>query len=304
MVFVTHLKNPKKVIQALAKEPMDKWKLKGKTGLAYPRVHEVIKRIEKSGYVTVFSKKKSERGLTIKVFSLTFKGVLAYVTSVSLVPPPVLGWLNENPEEFKKRHRHENKRYWKKMEQFVEFLEFYGKLLDYPIFKEIRWLTKNYGKPYICSVIIGVARLIERLSISPTGASQMIKELKKQIRKLEKERKVYENNPWLRKMSMYATIDGKEEEKEEWEVDILRQTNNRIKSVERNLQATLNYERNWLQKHFAELFLGRIIYTTPEKSTTLNEELYKLSKELLDRKLNREIIPLKKAVALFGGNKG
>jgi hypothetical protein len=59
-----------------------------------------------------------------------------------------------------------------------------------------------------------------------------------------------------------------------------------------------------LEKHFAELFLGRIIYATPEKSITLNEALYKLSKELLDKKLDREIIPLKKAVALFGGNEG
>jgi predicted ArsR family transcriptional regulator len=68
------MKNPQKLLDALASKPMTKWELKQITGIDYPRVHEAISLLEKEGYAKALDTITSKRGRDMKLYGLDIQG--------------------------------------------------------------------------------------------------------------------------------------------------------------------------------------------------------------------------------------
>ncbi|MEM2108763.1 MAG: hypothetical protein QXL10_05725, partial [Candidatus Bathyarchaeia archaeon] len=77
MVAIVEMKNPRIIFEALAVKPMTKWELQQETKLEYPRVHEAISLLESEHYVKVLDTVPSKKGREMKIYGLTFKGVIA-----------------------------------------------------------------------------------------------------------------------------------------------------------------------------------------------------------------------------------
>jgi len=295
MVSLKSLKNPQKVIHALAVHPMSKWELKEKANLKYPRVHEAVALLENNGYVKVFDEMSSQKGLPMKIYGLTFRGVTAYLASLSLEAPPHIGEPGESIEAFKERYAKEKERYMKEVEQLARFLERYGKLLDYAIFTEIRWLAERC-RLHVYPDILDVAKLTEAFPPFPTGASQLIKALKKQKQALKKRKWHMLRHPKLQKKIVGTiTQNGKTEEAE---YDPFAEVNEAIKQTEEELEILLVKENEWWQRGFAKRFFERIVHLR-SKRRTHNEALHRFAEELLKIEKELELDVLEKAVALF-----
>jgi uncharacterized protein YukE len=295
MVSLKSLKNPQKIIHALATNPMSKWELKEETKLEYPRVHEAVALLGNNGYVKVFDEMTSQKGIPMKIYGLTFRGVMAYLASLSLEAPPQIYEPDESVEAFKERYAKEKERYMKEIEQLARFLECYGKLLDYPVFTEIRWLAERFTL-HIYRDILDVAELTEAFPPFPAGASQLIKafEEKKQALKKRKWRMVKYQE--LKKKTISAiTQNGKTEEVEH---DPFAEVNEAIKQTEKQLETLLAKENEWWQREFAKRFFERIVHLG-SKEKTYNEALHRFAKELLKKEKELELDVLEKALALF-----
>lgn len=300
MAQIVSLKNPWKVIQVLATKPMSKWELKEKSGLEYPRVHEAVALLENDGYVKVYDEVISEKRLSMRIYGLRFKGAVAYLASISLEPPPQIGEPDESADAFKERYTKEKEKYIKHVEHLTKFLESYGKLLNYPIFKEIRWLAERCGR-FIYHSILDVAKLTEAFPPFPSGASQMVKELRKQKESLRKEKWQMLRHQELReKLVVTVTEDGKETK--QMEFDPFADVNQRLSQIEQELEMLLTKENEWWERGFAERLFERIVYLKSERKMH-NDALHKFAEELLKKKKELEIATLEKAVKLFDGEK-
>jgi len=298
MVSTVLLKNPRKVMMALAEHgPMNKWKIKEKVNLEYPRVHEAISKLENEGYVKVYDIETSDKGLNMKIYGLTFRGVTSYLASVSLEPPPAIGEPGESIEAFSKRYTEEKHRYLAEIEKLAKFLEFYGELLDYPIFKEARWLAERCGVN-VYHDILDVAKLTEMYPPFPSAAMQIIKELKKQKQTLKKKKWQMLKAPQMRKKSVVTIIEnGKTREVE---FDPFADVNKRLNQVEQKLEILLNKENEFWKWEFAERFFERLV-PLKGRGKMNNENLRKFAEEGYRRKMELEVEPWKKAVDLFSG---
>lgn len=287
---LTSFKNSKKIIQALAAfSPMNRWTLKEKTGLAYPRVYESVTRLENNGYVQDFGEERSGRGVIIKVYGLAFKGVLAYLAYIPLHPPSIIGKPGESTETFKNRYVREKKAYLEEVERLARVLESYGGLLDYAIFEQIRWLAERYSL-LIYNLVLKIA---QPLSLSPS----FVGGLKKRKRELEGEREKLQKHPWLSKLMVFSTSDRAKGQIEEVEIDLLAQIDDKLKQVEMEMEIVRKAENELLKQRFAVEFF-RTTSILPGKGEMRNETLYALAKELLEKK-KHEIAPLEKVVGQF-----
>lgn len=296
MVSVTSFKNPRRVIEALAKSgPMSKWKLKEETQLDYSRVHEVIKRLQKRGYVKVFEEIRSKKNLPMSIYGLTFKGVMAYLASFPLKYPTPHGKVGETTEDFKKRYVQEFREYLKRREDFEKTLEDQGKLLDYVIFKEIRWLAKHYIESHICSLFLQISESVEAYSRSPESPAQRIRRLQREKSNLIREK---EERPAMlpKKLIMFTEVNGK---RKEWEVDLSEELNNKISQKDQELKVWREIEHKLLEQRFSEQFFRQLSYYKNEGEMH-NEALRQSARGLLE-KMKREIAPWEKIVGLFSG---
>lgn len=88
--FVEPPKAQFKILLRLAQRgPMTKWQLKKKwkkyDSMAYSTIHQAIKALEAVGWVKALDKKKkSEKGLLIKIYGLTLEGILWFSSRLAL----------------------------------------------------------------------------------------------------------------------------------------------------------------------------------------------------------------------------
>ena len=291
MTPITSSKNSKKIIQALAVfDPMNRWILKEKTGLAYPRVYEAVTRLKNDSYVQVFGERLSKKGVIIRIYGLSFKGVLAYLASISLHPPSMIRKPSESTEDFKSRNVEEAKACLEEVEKLTGVLESYGELLDYAIFKQIRWLAERYSL-LIYNLILKVA---QPFSSSPP----FVGGLKKRKRELEREREKLQKHPWLpKKLMLFSTSESAKGQIEEVEIDFLAEIDEKLKQVEMEMEIVRKAENELLKQRFAVDFFRKIAIL-PGKGEMRNETLHVLAEELLERK-KHEIAPLEKVVRQF-----
>jgi len=298
MVSIVSRKNPKKVIEVLAENgPLSKWQLKEKAKLEYPRVHEAVSKLENDGYVKVYDTMTSDKGLTMKIYGLTFRGVTAYLASVSLVPPLGIGEPGEDVEAFKKRYAEEKSRYLTEVEKLVEFLKSYGELLDYAIFKENRWLAERYGH-HVYHDILDVAKLTELYPPFPPGALQLIKELKKQRQALKKEKWQMTRHPSMqRKAVVTITHNGKTEEIEH---DHFAEVNEKLSQTEQQLEILLDKENEWWKRGFAVRFAQRT-HHLKAKGEMRNENLHRFFRSVAQKIRKLELEDVEKMADIFNG---
>lgn len=282
MASALTLKNPQKILKTLASKPMTKWELKKEAKMEYSRVHEAIAILENEGRVKAFDSIISQRGRDMKIYGLTFKGTIAHLASLQLEPPTRIGNPGESVEDFKQRCMHEEEAYQKALEKLIHFLESQGRLLDYALFKEARWLLSRYGD-HVFPEILEIARLIEDLQPFPSGAMQLLKHSRKELSELKQRKWGLLRDVDLREkrdiLIMEDHGEGKTEEKESF--DPFVEVNNQIAVVEQRLDILLQKENEWWQRGFAARFAERFSHY-PVTGDMRNEALHKLFKKVAD----------------------
>ena len=301
MASIVSSKNPQKILQALATKPMTKWDLKQKTKIEYPRVHEAISLLENDGYAKAYDTITSQRGREMKLYGLTFKGVVAYLASINLEPPDKLIPLapGESLEAYREKREKEKQQYLRELEKITQFLETYGKVLDYTFFKEIRWLADRYGHD-IFHDILGIAELVNALQPFPSGAMQLIKQKQKHINELKNQKWQILREPELQeKNKTTITVEGKIVETDFY--DPLAYVNEKLKSEEEDLKKLRSQENKWWSMGFAARFAER--YQALEgKGDMRNEALHEFFKQVTDHFRQLEVEDSENMAKVFKGS--
>ena len=230
MATIIEMKNPNKILNKLATKPMTKWELKQTLGIKYPRVSDAISLLEKDGYAITVGTTTSERNKELKLYGLTFKGIVAHLASITILEknesennteseinktnkiihePSSISPLHkyETIEAYKKRQEKEEEKYHKELEKIAVFLEIYGRTLHYPLFSEIRWLKEKYGHE-IFKTLIWQAKIINDLQPFPMGAMRLIKSTQKQVNDLRNQRWLILRQPELQNKKKTRVIKG------------------------------------------------------------------------------------------------
>jgi DNA-binding Lrp family transcriptional regulator len=313
MVTTSTLKNPPKILKALASKTMTMtiWDLSEETKIDYKRVHELISPLEKKGYVKAFGKKLSQRGGKMELYGLTFKGTIAYLASLQLERPTGIVKPGESIEDFIKRDDHEKESYQKKvLEKLMPFLERQGKLLDYALFKEIRWLASRYHQANLAQLskpdqanlaqlskpsdhklqkILEIAYLIE--GRSPSATMQLLKASRKELHILKQKKKVLDREMILGEGKIEVT---------EFLNKVVAEINDEITEVKQSIEILYKKENVWLQREFTSLFAERYSHA-PSQGDMHNEALSKLFKQVADDIRCQEVEPLEAMAQAFKG---
>jgi hypothetical protein len=298
---VLNLENPQKILRALSAGPMTKWELKEKTGMEYPRVHEAVALLERDGRVKVFDKLTSKKGREMKVYGLTFKGVVAYLASLELQRPQQIYPLGpgETVESVKEKYAAEKEAYQKQLEEIVVFLERYGRLLNYPLFKEIRWLMERWR--FVVEDILEIAKFIEFYKPFPKGFMQLIKNMRRSLAKLKSDKWEMLRNPQMREPVIIEIMEGKLVKKEQ--IDPLKDIEEEIQRKERELAVLLQKEEEWWKRSFTAQFAERYESYKPTKDKDMRSKaLHELFKKTAEEIRQLEIKPLEKMAMLFKGS--
>ena len=287
--------NSEKVIWQLAVSgKINKWDIKKKTNMPYPRVHETIVILEKQKLVKKVGEKTVKNKLPSPIYGLTFKGALTYLSMQKLTELDFVGFQGESKEEFKKRYLKSHKKRSNEFEKLQNLLKTFGKDFDYPIFNQIDWLLDNYGR-MILPIILKLA------TKQITNPSLTIEESKQQQKKDEKHllRSIdtIKNRPFLQKMLTY-TDDGKGRVYKEY--DVLKDEEIRLEYLRRYIEMTLQAEKEYLRKSFAYDFFINLTYWKKNKQDG-NEVLAKFALELLEEK-RKALAPLERIVEKLGEN--
>ena len=298
---VIDLENPKKILQALSVGPMTKWELKKKAEMEYSRVHEAVSLLERDGRVRVFDKVTSEKGLEMKVYGLTFKGVVAYLASVELKRPEQIYPLKpgETVESARKKYDSEREAYQKQLKEVTAFLERYGQLLDYALFKEIHWLMERY--PFVVEDIVGIAKFIEFFRPFPRGFMQTIEGAEKSLSELKRKKWEMLRNPQMREPVVIEIQEGKIVRRESF--DPFEEVENEIKILEERLRILRQKEEEWWRRCFTACFAERYeAYKPKEGKDMRNKALNKLFAQAAEEIRRLEVEPLEKMAELFEGS--
>jgi hypothetical protein len=271
---IIKLKNPKKILNALAAAPMTKWELSQKTEMEYPRVHEAISLLEKNRYVTVLNTLRSQRGRDMKLYGYTFKGVIAYLASIP------------NAE---KQPRQE-------LEKLTKTLETYGEILDYALFKEVRWLINHYGS-HILEALVDTAKLVEDLQPFPTGAMRVLTQTEKQAADLKKRKwKLLKQPKHQEKLTFTILEDGKPVKTVVH--DPLAEVTEEIEDAEQQLEILRRHESNWWSMSFAARIAERL-QIRQGKGDLHNKELYRFFKQTAEFFRTLQVEPAEKTAQTF-----
>jgi len=298
---VLDLENPQKILRALSAGPMTKWELKKKTGMEYPRVHEAVAFLESDGRVKVFDKLTSLKGREMKVYGLTFKGVVAYLASLKLEHPQEIYPLKpgETVESVKERYAAEKEAYEKQLEEIVVFLERYGMLLNYALFREIRWLMERWR--FVVEDILEIAKFIEFYKPFPKSFMQLIENKRRSLAELKREKWKMLRNPQMRTPIMVKIQEGKLVKKEQ--IDPLKDVEEEIQRLEKDLKVLLQKEEEWWQRSFTTRFAERYEgYKPAEGKDMSSKTLHELFKKTAEEIRRLEIEPLEKMAKLFKGS--
>ncbi|MGE5532785.1 MAG: hypothetical protein ACM3UN_00390, partial [Bacillota bacterium] len=276
------------VLKSLAeKKALNMWEIKEQKQLFYSTVHKAINTLQKEGSVEPVKTQKSEKGVKTTLFSLTFQGFVRYLAS-----QPEL-W---HPKEIAPLRDAEllNKKQEKKKEEFLKLLvttEAYGELLDYAIFKEIRWLTERYG-PYLLHDVVDVARLVE-----VSGAFDLIERYRGQLNQAEREKKKIMGNPEFRRKVKTSILENGKTVKASY-YDPVEEVEQKIRSTERCLEILLRKQTEWWRRMFAVRLAERILIS-PAEGDMHNEALYSLFKQVADKIRELEVEPIENMAQVF-----
>ena len=222
MPSITEMKNPYKILNKLSTKPMTKAEIKKALRIEYSRASESILVLERDGYLITLDTISSERGKDTKLYGLTFKGTITYLSSISIInqnesknnTEPELNKPNkiihkpskisplrkyETIEEYNQRKEKEKEKYHKELEKIANFLETYGKQLHYPLFSEIQWLKEKYGYD-IFETLIREAKIIIDLKPFPSSGMLNINNAQKKVKDLRNRKWALQRDPELKKI--------------------------------------------------------------------------------------------------------
>ena len=236
----------------------------------------------------------------MKLYGLTFRGVVAYLASLQLEPPDQIVPLapGETPQEYSAKRENEKEQYLKELEKLTQFLEFQGRLLDYALFKEIRWLADRYGH-YVIEEVLDIAKLVSALQAFPSGAMQLIKQEQKRINELKKQKWRLVREPELQeKIKTTIMEEGKIVDTDYF--DPLAEVNEELINAERDLKVLREQENKWWSMGFAMRFAERFQHYKG-KGDMRNEALHRFFKEVADFYRRLEVEPSEEMAKIFEG---
>jgi len=270
---------------------MNKWDIKKKTKLRYPRVHETIKILEKTGAVKQVGKKKIKNKLPSPVYGLTFKGVMIYLSLQELTKLELIGTQGE--EELKERFLRSYKKRFEELQKLQNQLRIYGKDFSYPIFSQMDWLLDNYNW-MVLDIVLNLSRY---LLTNPEPFTKSIrKQQKTEENQLTKSIERFKKVPFLQKITSYRD-DGNR--RVIMEYDILKEKENRLKQLRNEMAMLAKNESEYLKKTFAYEFFIRLSYLTKNKKDG-NKALAEMATRLLEEK-RRNLSPLENILKKLEG---
>ena len=124
------------------------------TGVSYRTVLRTLKPFESQGFIKLVRIEPSKKGgKESKIYSLTLKGSLTYLSSIS---PKSVDFETNDGFHYsleKTNELIEKKIQPYKLKDIICFLKALGYQLDFPVFKEIDWLEEHYGKDIFRAII-------------------------------------------------------------------------------------------------------------------------------------------------------
>jgi DNA-binding Lrp family transcriptional regulator len=277
-------------------------------GKAYRTIMRRIRELESNGLIKLARKEPSEkRGKRAKVYMLTIKGVLTYLSSVSIEPINLVVVGCESQEEVKRRVNQDIQRYSEEIGNLSEFLQFYGEKLNFAIFKEIQWLMHCFQmktENWAIRTILQVAKLAVSYFSNYGEISQFAENRKKERDRLRRKLRELKKIPIsLRKIEVTYRFGSmsKPERMNEGLIDFYSEVEMRHKYAEETLHAAREMENERWKFFFTEQFF-REIARFPKKDKMPNAVLHNEVAELLNIKKKYEIAPLEKTLEFFSTN--
>ena len=289
------LPNSDKIIMHLALTgKMNKWDIKQKVNLAYPRVHEAIASLEAKALVCVVSEKEVKNKIPSKEYGLTFKGILAYLSLAKLERPKTVWTNNETEKEILEQYREGCNEYNKNINEIRNVLKLSGEQLNFPIFKEIDWLSESFGI-YIYELIREISKNQKNNQTNFFGASKLQFEKKRQD--LDRSITIKKKNPFLQKFILF-TEDGTG--RKETEINSLEDDKKELMQINDLIASSNSSENTYLKNLFADQFFERLGHL-PKNKTGKNEPLLKLVEDRLDEG-KKSLKPLERAIKKMSGD--
>jgi DNA-binding PadR family transcriptional regulator len=154
-----------KIINALIKNPeLGQYKMPKETKLSYRTILRTLKPLETEGIIKQIRTEPSKKGgKEKKIYSLTLKGTLIYLKSIT---PKLDDYLVENNiihYTLSKANEIITKKIQPlKLNTIENFLENFGKEQNLPIFKQITWLREHYGIEGFRAVVFAASLTLGR----------------------------------------------------------------------------------------------------------------------------------------------
>jgi DNA-binding MarR family transcriptional regulator len=277
------------VINALAeKKELNMWEIKEQKQLFYSTVHKAVKALQKQGLVEPVKSQKSQKGVKTTIFSLTFKGFIGYLASqTESWRPNVIAPIGD-AEQLKRSQEKKNK----KLSKLLGITEAYGELLNYAIFREIRWLTERYGSKLLHEVL-NIARLVEA---SP-GAVEHVERYRKELDQAKREKQRLLRNPDPQNKGKESIVQNGKTVKTSSH-DPVEEANIRIRYAELSLKKFLQAQNDWMKQSFAARLAQRIL-VFPAEGDMRNEALYMLFKQVADEFREAWVEPIEDMAHVF-----
>ena len=153
------------IIKALIKNPeLGQYKMPKETKLSYRTILRTLKPLENEGIIKQIRTEPSKKGgKEKKIYSLTFKGTLIYLKSIT---PQLDDYLTEdNIIHYTLSKANEiiiKKIQPLKLNNVETFLENFGKQQNLPIFTHISWLREHYGIEAFRAIVFAASLTLGR----------------------------------------------------------------------------------------------------------------------------------------------
>ncbi len=250
-------------------DPISPSAMQVKLDAAYSRVHEAFIEVHRQGLIQKATV-KSKKNMPKTVYSLTFKGALKYLSTFTLTPNTLMDIF-----EFEKKEDEA---------KALLMIEKIGILLNYPLFKEIKWLYSRYSS--VVAYFIDVSRGLLRGPLVGEAAKAEIV-----------------SRPNSKVPDAYFSYGGYLRRIEEDEAKELVKT---LGSDPKRINQLRAEENAMLMFNFAEFFfINGVPYQGIDNSNIdfSNVALSSFAKEILKDNLWK-IHALERAVKVFSGQKG
>jgi hypothetical protein len=295
--FSRNVDRREEVLSFLAKEgPANTYQIKKGLEIRYSVAHESVRALKEGRLIKLKGERLGEKGVKTQVYELTFRGFLQYLASLQLPRPPDMSSATESAGEKRAANFVRKRReYLQNVEGLAKVIESQGQGLGYALFAECRGLVEHFG-PTVYQDFVSTARLLTTLNPPPIGAAQLAKELRRERKRLEREREFLLRNPGVRT----AVFEGSRVIEAAKAQTLADQLAEEIKHLEERRQTLLDLEDRRLREAYAEHFLERLTCYPPAKMS--NENLHRFAVSILNAKREREtaiLASLERAAALF-----